>query len=106
MKRDVLSPMRMEWADQVFTLFDIDESGDLTPQEFLFLMRSQDPDLTEAEVRASMALTGMRDADRMTRDQFFTWVNVVFGQLSDNEFEETMALLLETDEAPTLSPRP
>jgi len=100
----VLGDLRQDWADEVFELFDLDDSGDLTPQEFLFLMRSQDPDLTESEVMASMALTGMNAADHMSKEQFYVWMHIVFGKMSEEEFVETMKLITEIDEDMILGP--
>lgn len=51
-----------------------------------------------------MALTGMEPTEHMTKDQFFVWIDSVFGNLSDEEFVETMEVMTEVDEDSILSP--
>jgi len=99
-----LGAMRGKWADKIFKMYDSDQSGELSLKEFVFLMRSQDPDLTEGEVEASMASCGLKRGDPLTRAKFYEWIDMVFGTLDDEEFIETMEVMTETDENGVLTP--
>lgn len=99
-----LTPLRKQWADKMFDTYDADGSGTLSLAEFIFLMRSQEPDLTEDEVRDSMAACGVQGSGDMSREAFYAWIDTVFASLDDQEFVETMEVMTETDASGMLKP--
>jgi len=92
-----LNKERTQWALKVFTHYDADESGIIEDNEMIELMQRLEPSVTEHEVRTTLR-AAYAPPEGMEKRHFYHWVNNVFGDFEDEDFEESMTLLLQTME--------
>jgi len=85
----ILSPLRMAKANDLFAAYDADKSMFIEMKEFKQLCKQYDPSIDEDAVAQTFEMVGATD-DRMDLGCFFRWVDMMFGECSDQDFLDGM----------------
>jgi len=90
-----LTALRTEWAYRVFDQYDMDESGTIDEIEILELMQQLEPDISIVEIRKTMTAAYAKESG-MRKRHFLHWIHNVFGMFDDEDFIESMEILLQS----------
>lgn len=93
-----LDQNRHEWSDELFSTYDFDGGGTIDLEELTALMQNHDAEVQSEDVLGTICAVGAKD--ELDLFDFHLWVALVFGSLSDTQFEESMNSLLSSAPPP------
>ena len=90
---------RLQLAEDLFQACDVDNSGAISLKEFTELVQQLDPDTTEEDVAQTMLeITGASCKD-IEIEHLMSWLFTMFKDYSEDDFEETIFLLMGGEDA-------
>ena len=89
----ILPAIRQKRAQRLFKAYDADSNSFIDITEFTTLCKEYDTQIDEAGVRNTFEMVGASDG-RIDIVAFYRWIQMMFGECSDTEFDEGMEDLL------------